>query len=170
MWLITWRNDPHARALADRHYSRQTPGAPGFTPPGRALVLITLQRDAVWCTSWPYPQFVKRAFADAWLCSLFRNESDLQASALIREAVAVTRWVYGTPPSSGMITLIDPRKVRPIRVHGHAVWGWTYRRVGFEHVGDTKSGLLILQLRPPDMPDPQVPDRGQMTLFREMAI
>ena len=38
-WFLSNRQDPEARVLADRHYSRQNPGAPGFVPPGRCIVL-----------------------------------------------------------------------------------------------------------------------------------
>ncbi len=39
-WLLSWRADPLARAIADGHYSRQTVGAAQFVPPGRCLVLV----------------------------------------------------------------------------------------------------------------------------------
>src|SRR5579864_2012643 len=112
-WLVTHQYDSRLVHVADRHYSRQKPGTPTCTPPGRKLLLITEDASAVWCTSWPLPQYVHRVYPDAWLCSLFRREDDcpIQASQLIREAIAVTRWKYGTPPASGMITMIDPRKV-----------------------------------------------------------
>lgn len=35
-------------SLADRQYSRQTPGAVDFVPPGRKLVLLTDDARAVW--------------------------------------------------------------------------------------------------------------------------
>lgn len=39
-WRKVKRTDPRARALADRHYSRQTVGAAGFMASGRVLVLF----------------------------------------------------------------------------------------------------------------------------------
>lgn len=51
-----------------------------------------------------------------------------------------------------MITFVDRRKVKPTRVRGKDVWGWTYRKAGFREVGETKGGLLALQLLPADMP------------------
>lgn len=38
-WRLSWRADPRARPLADRHYNRQRIGAAQFVPPGRCLVL-----------------------------------------------------------------------------------------------------------------------------------
>lgn len=88
-WHISNRADPRAAALADRHYSRQTIGARQFVPPGRCFVLV--QDSAYWVTSWPFAQFVRHAWAGAWICSAFRNEGVGLSSELIREAVAATR-------------------------------------------------------------------------------
>ncbi len=124
-WYLTYRADPRAARLADRHYSRGTIGAVQFAPPGRCLVLLNREASAVWVTSWPYPEYVLRAWKDAWLCTLFRNESSLLSSELIREAVAVTRWRYGESPMSGMITMIDETKIRHKRDTGRC-----YRKAG----------------------------------------
>lgn len=109
---------------------------------------------AVWVTSWPFAEFVKHAWAGAWMCSAFRNEGAGLASELIRQAVSATLAHYGAPPALGMVTFIDRRKVRPTKVRGTDVWGWTYRRAGFSECGETKGGLLALQLLPADMPEP----------------
>lgn len=53
LWRETWRADPQAARIADRHYSRKTPGSAQFSPPGRCMILI--RDDALWCTSWPLP-------------------------------------------------------------------------------------------------------------------
>ena len=157
IWELSNRADPRAREIADRHYNRQKPGTPQFVPPGRCLVLYaeTDAGKALWVTSWPYAQYVRHAWAGAWMCSAFRNESNILASELIREAVAATRAHFGDPPPQGMVTFIDRRKVRPTMVHGTKTWGRTYELAGFHPVGETKGGLLALQLLPEDMPAPQ---------------
>jgi hypothetical protein len=53
-----------------------------------------------------------------------------------------------------MITFVDRAKVRPTMVRGKPTWGWTYLRAGFQEVGETKGGLLALQILPADMPTP----------------
>lgn len=159
-WHVTWRADPRAAAIADRHYSRQTIGARQFTPPGRILVLVTADYDALWATSWPYQQYVNRAWADAWLCCLFRNESSRLSSNLITQAVAATRWRWPEVPTGGMVTLIDSTKVRHKRDPGRC-----YRRAGFVPVGNTAGGLLVLQLLPEDMPPAQPPNGRQLALW-----
>ena len=95
-WGLSYRSDPQARVLADRHYNRQSVGADGFVPPGRCLVLY--QPKAVWVTSWPFAEFTKHAWAGAWVNSLFRNEGAGLSSELISEAVAATRWRWPHTP------------------------------------------------------------------------
>lgn len=148
-WLRSWNADPAALALADKHYSRQKIGSSQMMPPGRQLVMVTGDEKAVWGTAWPYAQYVNREWADAWLCCIFRNEGDVLSSVLIREAVALTRSIYGEPPPSGFVTFINQDKVRKKRD-----WGRCYRKAGFVHCGYTKGGLFALQLLPRDMPDP----------------
>ncbi len=181
-WARSWNADPLALPLANRHYSRQNPNSPQFMPPGRQLVLVTLAGDAVWGTAWPYAQYVNRDWADAWLCCIFRNEGSVLSSELIREAVAITRYEYGDPPPSGMITFIDPGKVRRKRD-----WGRCYRKAGFTQPvcptcfgegckrcfktgkGYSWSGLLALQLIPEQIPEPLAPvaDRRPARLLRK---
>jgi hypothetical protein len=52
-----------------------------------------------------------------------------------------------------MITFVDRKKVKPTIVRGKKVWGWTYRKAGFVEVGETKGGLLALQLLPHAWPN-----------------
>jgi hypothetical protein len=136
--------------LADRHYNRQKIGSPQFAPPGRCLVLKTKGRDAFWITSWPFAEYVRHAWAGAWICSAFRNESEHLSSELIREAVAATLAEFGPAPSLGMVTFVDPKKTRKKRDPGRC-----FLRAGFRYCGMTKGGLVALQLLPADMPQPE---------------
>lgn len=148
-WTLSHRADPNARVLADRHYNRQKPGTPQFVPPGRCLVLYAATETgrAFWITSWPFAEFVKHEWAGAWVCSAFRNEGAALSSELIREAVSATRARFGEPPTLGMVTIVDPSKVRRKRDFGRC-----YRRAGFHPCGFTKGGLVALQLLPDAMP------------------
>ena len=148
-WCASHRFDPAAARLADRHYNRQKIGSPQFAPTGSCCVFVTDCGRAFWITSFPKAEWVKHAWAGAWICSAFRSEGAGVASDLIRDAVAATRAHYGEPPALGMITFIDREKVRPTRVRGADVWGWTYRKShGFVDCGETQGGLLALQLLP----------------------
>ena len=155
-WYLSHRADPRALPLADRHYSRQKIGSPQFVPPGRCQVFLTKDADALWVTSWPFAEYVKHAWAGAWINSFFRNESTELSSELIREALAATRALWDPPPL-GLVTFIDPKKVRKKRDFGRC-----YLRAGFrpascplhEAVVDgcaacrsrTKAGLVAVQI------------------------
>lgn len=145
-WLMSHRADPDCLPLANRHYSRRKPGSPQFVPPGRCVVLKSIDRRAVWVTSWPFAEYVRHAWAGAWINSFFRNEGSGLSSELIREAIAVTRAIW-EPPALGLVTFVDARKTRAKRDPG-----FCYRRAGFRHVGFTKGGLWAFQLPPAEMP------------------
>ena len=159
-WRRSWRGDPRAVSVADRHYNRQAPGSPQFVPPGRCVVLLTEHADALWVSSWPFAEYVRHKWAGAWMCSLFRREPECPhlASDLIVRAVAATRSVW-EPPPLGMVTFIDPNKTRRKRDPGRC-----YRRAGWSAIGETKGGLVALQLLPADMPHPEPIIGAQMAL------
>lgn len=164
IWRVSHRADPFARAIADRHYNRQKVGTPQFVPPGRCFVLTaeTAAGRALWITSWPFAEWVKHAWAGAWVCSAFRNEGAGLASHMIRQAVAATVARYGPPPEPHrMVTFLDTRKVRPVKVRGVNTWGRCWALAGFEHVGWTEGGLMVWQLRADRVPPPE-PAIGQV--------
>ena len=148
IWHASHKYDVRALPLADRHYNRRKVGSPQFAPPGRAVVLLSGAADAVWITSWPFAQYVRHAWAGAWVNSLFRNESAELSSDLIRAAIAATRAEWPDVPALGCITFVDPKKTRHKRDPGRC-----YRKAGFRVVGETKKEKLVaLQLLPADMP------------------
>lgn len=150
-WHRSDRFDRRALPLADRHYNRRKVGSPQFVPPGRCLVLLTEDAGALWVTSYPFAEYVRHAWAGALVNALFRRESGPLASDLIVAACAATvaEWPL---PDLGMVTFVDPGKVRPKRDPGRC-----YLRAGFTHVGWTKGGLKAFQLRPEDFPPPAPP-------------
>ena len=161
-WRISHRFDPAAATIADRHYNRQKVGTPQFVPPGRCLVLLA-EGPALWVTSWP--RYVKHRWPGAWVCSAFRREGGDAASQLIRDAVAATRWRWPEIPPLGMVTFLDRDHVRPTKVRGKSVWGWTWLRAGFEPDGETEGGLLTFRLAPDRMPEPEAPTGAQLRLL-----
>ena len=128
--------------------------------PGRCLVLLTAQDDALWVSSWQAPRWVRHGWPGAWACACFRNESARLSSDLIRQAVAATRYLWGGPPAEGMVTFVDPRRVRRKCDPGRC-----FRRAGWVPCGTTRRGLLALRLPPEAMPCPQAPLGGQLTLW-----
>lgn len=146
-WQWSWRFDPAALPLADRHYNRQKVGSPQFMPPGECVVLRTPSADALWGSS--RQRFVKHAWPGAWNCSVFRNEGGVLSSTLVLEAIAATRHCWGDPPPEGMITFVDPRKIQSRNP------GYCFRRAGFTRVGETTKGLWVFHLQPAHFPDAQ---------------
>jgi hypothetical protein len=151
-WHVSHRFDPRALPLADRHYNRQKVGSPQFVPPGRCLVLLTENADALWVTSWPFAEYTKHSWPGAWVNSLFRNESLYLASELITEAVAATLAIWPDVPKIGFVTFIDRDKIRHKRDPGRC-----YRRAGWKVIGETRGGLLAMGIEPKEMPSPELP-------------
>lgn len=147
-WHVSYRADPRGRVIADRHYTRQKVGSGQFVAPGRCLVLLTSCASSLWVTSWPFPEFVKHEWAGAWICSSFRREGPGLASEMIREAVAATRTYFGEPPTLGMVTFVNPKKVRHKRDPGRC-----FVKAGFRRLKTTtKGGLLVFQMLHDEMP------------------
>lgn len=151
-WAISHRFDADAVPIADRHYNRRAIGSPQFVPPGRCIVLLTDCERALWVTSWPFAEYVRHAWAGAWVNSIFRNEGAGLSSDLIRAAIASSRAIWPAVPPLGIVTFVDASKVR--RKHDP---GRCYLRAGFRHAGWTKGGLLALQMLPDDMPAADAP-------------
>ena len=163
LWQLRNRNDSQCRELADRHYNRQSVGAPGFVPPGRCCVFYceTVTGRAFWVTSWPFAEFTQHAWGGAWVCSAFRNEGAALSSDLITQAVSATRHVFGAPPALGFITFVDRGKTRAKRDPGYC-----YKMAGWRPCGRTKTRRLhALQLLPADMPDPVAPVGAQYDIW-----
>jgi hypothetical protein len=136
VWMETHDADPRARMIADRHYSRKTPGAKFFCGPGEKLILITPDYRAL---------FVWRKNRIRWdgqhgvECTLFRNEGAGVSSELIQEAVRLARKRW---PGERLFTYVRPSKVRS-RSPGYcflsAGWKIAGRNSGKKH------RLLILE-------------------------
>lgn len=145
--------------MADRHYSRKTIGSPQFVAPGRCLVFLGERNDALWVSHWGYPQYVQHQFKEAWLCSLFRNESNQLSSELILQAIAATVYVWGEPPRLGMVTFVNSNRIRRKRDPGRC-----FRKAGFSECGRTKGNLIVLCLSPHQIPIPQPAINQQLFL------
>jgi len=107
---------------------------------------------ALWVTSYPFAEYVRHAWAGAWVNSLFRKECAGLASEYIRDAVAATRDEWPEVPSLGMVSFLDPLEVKPREVRGRPAIGESYFAAGFFHVGYTKGGLWVMQMTPDRMP------------------
>lgn len=150
-WELIDKGDKRALALADRHYTRQTPGSNQFCRPGRNLVLLSQDERALWVT-W---SGIRDDGWDAWECTIFRNEGQYISSHLIMLALGITVKEWGTPPPDGMITYL-----------GKHLKGGCFNAAGFVKVGQSKvHGKPLLQLRTDRFPPPLEVFERQLLLF-----
>lgn len=145
-WWQVGHNDPRAAALADRHYSRQTPGSVQFTAPGRKLVLLSDDERALWAAV----ENLDPAGRRKWRVAIFRNEGQSLSSDLVREATARTLgfWTrfYGGCPAVPLRTEVDVRKVRAKRDPGRCFLRAGWRRVPDEEVARAAGrGMAVLE-------------------------
>lgn len=126
--------DKACAALADRHYSRRTPGAARFTYAGRQLVLRDAAGLVVFAWVWPRLRDDDR---HGYHCTLFRNESDRLSSDIILEA---ERWAVSAWGPGPAWTFVDPRKVRSSNP------GFCYLCAGWH-----RAGLTAANKRPPKL-------------------
>lgn len=138
--MITNHFDQECRVLADRHYSRRTPGARQFCYSGRKLVLRNAEGSVLFV--WMFPDPTMRMDGQiGYNCAIFRNESKRLSSEIILEAerMAVEKW-----GPNRMYTYIDPGKVRSRNP------GYCYKMAGWHFVGLSKGGkhLLVKEARP----------------------
>lgn len=144
-WWAVKRRDPRALALADRHYSRQTPGAVEFMAPGRTLVMLTLDARAVWGAI----ENLDGAGVRRWRVSIFRNEGAARSSDLIREATdrTIAYWLhhYRRLPPAPLRTEVDPSRVRPKRDPGRCFARAGWREVGATRAGHGRAALLVFE-------------------------
>lgn len=141
-WIPVAREDSLAAEIADRHYSRQTPGAHGFMPPGRCVVFVHVGREGL--ALWGVVLNLDPVGTLRWRNTIFRNESDSLSSQLVESATFATylEWTkkYGALPDVALTTEIDikaterrrSRWVEPGHCYRMAGWREVARR-GREH-------------------------------------
>ncbi|MEK0313724.1 hypothetical protein [Cohnella sp. 56] len=149
-WQIIDKGDRRALALADRHYTRQTPGSNQFCRPGRNLVLLGQDAKALWVT-W---SGIRDDGWEAWECTIYRNESPYLSSHLITLAIGITSREWGAPPPDGLITYL-----------GKHLRGGCFHAAGFRSAGRSKSGKELLQLTADRWPPPLEAYEPQQRLF-----
>ena len=139
-WYGTLDGDSQCLTFFRRHYSNRAYKdgriVKLFVGPGQKYVLRTPANDAL---------FVWRKFIDASgeqgvNCAVFRNESRMQSSQLIREADAIAWTLW---PDSRLYTYVNPKKVRSQNP------GYCFLMAGWRKCAHTtKGGLLIFEKLP----------------------
>lgn len=120
--------------LAARHYSHnreEKDWRKPILPPGEKLLLLTEWSDAV-------IGFVRQRFRRdnrrGIYCSIFRNESEILSSDLIKDAVPIVQNKWGDQP---VFTFVDPTAVRSQNP------GSCFRHAGWKRDGQTAKGLIV---------------------------
>ncbi len=146
-WYSVTDADPRLYALYRRHYSyekvRNYPGKVrlrqnGLTPKmqgfGDYLALLSGDCRAGWIWTRP-PDGVSQSGQHGVVCVLFRNESDVLSSELVREAsdLAWRKW-----PGQRLYTYVWDTKVQSINP------GYCYKRAGWRTCGRNADGRLTL--------------------------
>lgn len=130
-WYAVRDGDPSALALYNRHYSAYRYAdrrkRDRLVGPGERIVLLTTGRDALFV--WRHSNRPDLGGRVGVYCSVFRNESAVRSSLLIREAMtfALCRW-----PGERLYTFVNPRAVRSSNP------GYCFKVVGWRVVGVTK--------------------------------
>jgi hypothetical protein len=133
-WIIGQDAEPELKALYDRHYSarkyRDGRNVKKFIGPGEYIALTLPNRTAL---------FVWRKFRDdsgqaGICCSIFRNESEIRSSDLIREADAVADFCW---PGERHYTYVRAKAVASQNP------GWCFICAGWKRCGLTKGNLII---------------------------
>lgn len=131
-WRIARDGDPVALDLHSRHYSRReyVDGRPRklMVGPGEKFVLVGHDDRALFV----WRRFISMDRQAGICCSVFRNESPILSSELIREADALAdqRW----PSESRHYTYVAPSRIRSTNP------GYCFLRAGWRRCGLTKGG------------------------------
>ena len=135
LWIGVKDGDPRAVALYRRHYSCRNPNIDyvryGFSGKGESMVLLSPDCLALFC--W------RKVDGEGIYCSVFRNESPVLSSDLIREADLLA-WQHWTEKRH--FTHVNPREVNGDGKCFKAA-GWLKLK---EHT--KKSKLIILERTP----------------------
>lgn len=144
LWTRISKGNRIACSLADRHYSRRKIGAPQFMPPGQTIVLLSVDRLAVFGWWRPDPASGIRALngLDGWTCTIFRREGGASASELILDA---ERALVDHAPNcgpDGMLTYVFDRKVRSANP------GYCFKCAGWSPIGRSRDDRKTLLRKP----------------------
>ena len=139
-WYLTKDGDVTCLALYEKHYScynyKDGRKRHLFVGPGQKVVLRTAIGDAM---------FVWRHFFDnsgqkGINCAVFRNESKVLSSELIRQADAIADCIW---PHKRHYTFVDPQAVRSTNP------GYCFTAAGWQKCGVTAMRKLLVLERLP---------------------
>jgi hypothetical protein len=134
-WIVGQDGEKELFEIARRHYSaykNKNPKIRQFIGPGEHIVLTLPNRRALFA----WRKFINDAGEKGINCSIFRNESDILSSDLIREADTIADFCW---PGERHYTYVRAEAIKSRNP------GWCFICAGWKHCGRTKAGLFILE-------------------------
>lgn len=122
--MVTTHFDAEMSMLADRHYSRRTPGARQFLYSGKKLVLRNADGSVLFGWVFPDPE-MRMDEQTGYNCAIFRNESPRRSSEIILEAEAMAFEKWGP---NRMYTYVHPGKIASRNP------GYCFKMAGWQNV------------------------------------
>lgn len=136
LWIVAQDAESELRKLYERHYScyhyRDGRKPKKFVGPGQSIILTLPDRMALFV----WRKFIDRSGQKGVNCAIFRNETKIKSSDLIREADAIADFCW---PSERHYTYVRETAVKSRNP------GYCFICSGWKRCGYTKSGLLILE-------------------------
>lgn len=136
IWWLTKDGDRALLELYNRHYSayqyRDGRVRKLFCGPGEKIVLRTQSADAMFV----WRKFIDGSGQQGINCAVFRNESQIKSSELIRQADEIAFAIW---PNCRHYTYVNPRAVASVNP------GYCFIKAGWKKCGMTKGGLLIFE-------------------------
>jgi hypothetical protein len=136
LWWLTKDGDRSCLALYERHYSayryKDDRKRYQFVGPGESIVLRNTDATALFV----WRKFIDDSGQQGVNCAVFRNESGIQSSELIRQADEIADFCW---PGERHYTYVSAEKVRSRNP------GFCFLMAGWRRCGKTKGGLIILE-------------------------
>lgn len=134
-WIVGQDGEPELYEMYRRHYSSSKnpkPKIKQFVGPGQHIVLTLPDRTALFV----WRKFINDSGQKGINCAIFRNESKILSSDLIREADAIANFCW---PGERHYTYIRSEAIKSKNP------GWCFLCAGWNRCGYTKAGLFILE-------------------------
>lgn len=135
-WIVGQDGEPELMEIFLRHYSarhyKDGRIRSKFVGPGQHIVLTTPKREALFV----WQKFFNASGEKGINNAIFRNESKILSSDLIREADAIADHVW---PGERHYTYVRAEAIKSRNP------GWCFICAGWQHCGRTKRGLFILE-------------------------
>lgn len=135
-WIVGQDGEPELRAIYERHYScyhyKDGRQPTRFVGPGEHIVLTLPDRSALFV----WKKFIDDSGQQGINCGVFRNESSILSSDLIREADSIADFIW---PRERHYTYVRAEAIKSRNP------GWCFICAGWKRCGYTKAGLHILE-------------------------